>query len=67
MALYLTCGLCGRKQAEGLLSRSLWGHLEQTPYGPLRACPTCRERDSDWQGRLLEAANGGGPYQGEAG
>lgn len=68
MALYLTCGLCGRKQAEGLLSRSLWGHLEQTPHGPLRACPTCKERDSDWESRLLEAANGGvGAYPGRLG
>jgi hypothetical protein len=66
MALYLTCGLCGRKQAEGLLSRSLWGHLEKTPHGTLRACPTCKETVSDWQSRLLEAANGGSPAFGEA-
>jgi hypothetical protein len=56
MALYLTCGLCGRKQADGLLSRNAWGHLEGTPHGPLRACPTCKERDENWQARLLERA-----------
>jgi hypothetical protein len=61
MALYLTCGLCGRKQADGLLSRNSWGHLEQTPHGTLRACPTCKEGNEDWQGRLLEVASGGSP------
>ena len=58
--LYLTCGLCGRKQADGLLSRSLWGHLERTPHGNLQACPTCKEQHADWERRLLAAANGGG-------
>jgi hypothetical protein len=61
MALYLTCGLCGRKQADGLLSRSLWGHLEGTPHGTLQACPTCKERHADWRAALLHAGNGGGP------
>ena len=58
--LYLTCGLCGRKQADGILSRGYWGHLEETPHGALRACPMCKEQHSDWQGRLLAAANGSG-------
>ena len=58
MTLYLTCGLCGRKQADGLLSRGYWGHLEQTPHGPLRACPTCKEQYEDWGSRLLTGANG---------
>jgi hypothetical protein len=58
MTLYLTCGLCGRKQADGLLSRGHWGHLEETPRGPLRACPTCKESHSDWQERLLGSTNG---------
>ena len=65
MALYLTCGLCGRKQADGLLSRGLWGHLEATPHGTLRACPTCKESTSDWQERLVQATTGSPPYAGE--
>lgn len=60
MTLYLTCGLCGRKQADGLLSRNLWGHMDDASHGPLRACPTCKESHSDWQDKLVTAANGGG-------
>ena len=60
MTLYLTCGLCGRKQADGLLSRNLWGHMDDTPYGPLRACPTCKESHTDWQDKLMTTANDGG-------
>ena len=62
MALYLTCGLCGRKQADGLLSRGLWGHLEETPHGTLRACPTCKEANSNWQERLVQATAGSPSY-----
>lgn len=49
MGLYLTCGICGRKQADGLLSRGLWGHVESVQRGTLRVCPTCKERHADWQ------------------
>jgi hypothetical protein len=53
MTLYLTCGLCGRKQADGLLSRGYWGHLEIVPHGTLRACPTCKEHHgSEWEAEL---------------
>jgi hypothetical protein len=58
MALYLDCGLCGRKQADGLLSRGYWGHLEAGAHGTLRACPTCKEQHSDWESRLLAAGSG---------
>jgi hypothetical protein len=50
--LYLLCGLCGRQQADGLLSRGYWGHLEVTSTYVLRACPTCKEQHSDWESRL---------------
>ena len=50
--LYLLCGLCGRQQADGLLSRGYWGHLEVTNTYVLRACPTCKEQHSDWESRL---------------
>jgi len=56
--LYLNCGLCGRKQADGLLSRGYWGHLEVDPHGALQACPTCKEQHADWQGRLVGTLNG---------
>jgi hypothetical protein len=52
MALYLRCGLCGRQQADGLLSRGYWGHLETGNGHPLRACPTCKEEHADWEERL---------------
>jgi hypothetical protein len=54
--LYLTCGLCGRKQADGLLSRGAWGHLETGTNGMLRACPTCKTANGDWQTQLLSVA-----------
>jgi hypothetical protein len=58
--LYLVCGLCGRRQADGLLSRTHWGHLDAgPPLGALQVCPTCKERyASDWQERLLAAVGG---------
>jgi hypothetical protein len=60
--LYLTCGLCGRMQADGLLSRGAWGHLEAGADATLRACPTCKAANADWEARLLA-----GPSTGQAG
>lgn len=68
MALYLTCGLCGHKQADGLLSRGSWGHFDAgSPHGTLRACPRCKERHTDWQGRLFATVSAAGPPQGAFG
>ena len=50
--LYLLCGLCGRTQADGLLSRGYWGHLDLGRGTALRACPTCKEQHSDWESQL---------------
>ena len=58
--LYLTCGLCGRKQADGFLSRSYWGHLEVNPHGTLRVCPMCKEANPDWEALLLASVNSSG-------
>jgi hypothetical protein len=52
--LFLQCGLCGRKQADGLLSRAYWGHLE-TGVATLCACPTCKQH-ADWEERLRQSA-----------
>jgi hypothetical protein len=57
MTLYLTCGLCGRKQADGLLSRGAWGQLDVSDGVTLRACPTCKTSNSDWQSQLSAGAN----------
>jgi hypothetical protein len=59
--LFLRCGLCGRQQADGLLSRGHWGHLELGPGSALRACPTCKQQHADWEERLrasLETGEG---------
>jgi hypothetical protein len=56
--LYLHCGLCGRKQADGLLSRAHWGHVE-TAGRSLQACPTCKQENMDWEARLRGSAEGG--------
>jgi hypothetical protein len=50
--LYLLCGLCGRQQADGLLSRGYWGHLDLGRGTTVRACPTCKEQNTDWESRL---------------
>jgi hypothetical protein len=50
--LFLRCGLCGRQQADGLLSRGFWGHLDAGNGYALRACPTCKEAHVDWEARL---------------
>jgi hypothetical protein len=57
--LYLRCGLCGRQQADGLLSRGYWGHLDAGNGSALRACPTCKEQHTDWEGRLRATTDPG--------
>jgi len=50
--LYLACHFCTRRQADGLLSRGYWGHVELDGGSALRACPTCKEAYPDWEQRL---------------
>jgi hypothetical protein len=57
--LFLRCGLCGRQQADGLLSRGYWGHLDTGNGSALRACPTCKEQHTDWEGRLRATTDPG--------
>lgn len=57
--LYLLCGLCGRQQADGLLSRGYWGHLDAGNGHALRACPSCKEQHSDWEDKLRAGAGPG--------
>jgi hypothetical protein len=63
--LYLRCVICSRQQADGLISGAAWGKLE-LPAGTdvehpalkgstLRACPTCIDRQPDWQAHVLVA------------
>lgn len=52
--LFLHCGLCGRKQADGLLSRAAWGHLALAGNGTASACPTCKEANVDWEEQLRQ-------------
>jgi hypothetical protein len=63
--LYLRCAICDRQQADGLISGAAWARL-QVPEGAavdhpalsgslVRACPTCVQRHSDWQERVLRA------------
>ncbi len=61
--LYLRCVLCGRQQADGLISGAAWGRLE-LPAGVVvehpalkgstfRCCPACTQRHPDWGQELL--------------
>jgi hypothetical protein len=61
MSLLLHCTLCGRKQADGLLSRNAWGHLPLEDGSVLRACSSCRGQYSDWEIRLRATVSTNGP------
>lgn len=50
--LFLHCELCGRRQADGLLSRGFWGHLDVADGHTLRACGDCKGSNPDWEDRL---------------
>ncbi len=60
--LFLHCGLCGRKQADGLLSRAHWGHVDGGSGQSLSACPSCKQHYSDWSSRLLASTTGSPAY-----
>jgi hypothetical protein len=60
--LLMHCGICGRKQAEGLLSKGAWGHVEIAVGHTLRACPTCKADYLDWEQRLRVSVQGETPY-----
>ncbi|HEU4451198.1 MAG TPA: hypothetical protein VFR63_14625 [Gaiellaceae bacterium] len=60
MGVFLHCYLCGRKQADGLLSRNTWGHLRLESGQTLTACPMCKEGNDDWEQRLRATLNGSG-------
>lgn len=66
--LFLHCALCGRKQADGLLSRGYWGQVDGGNGTPLRVCPTCKGTHADWEERLrVSGANAAVPARTEAG
>jgi hypothetical protein len=48
--LYMSCVVCTRKQAHGLLSHATWAVIEVSG-SPYRVCPTCREAHRDWEER----------------
>lgn len=50
--LFLSCALCGRKQAAGLLSHARWASLDVGPGSAHRVCPLCQEETPDWEQRV---------------
>jgi hypothetical protein len=50
--LYLSCRLCGRKQAVGLLSRAAWGDVALPDGTNASACPACKAEHADWEQRV---------------
>ena len=50
--LYLRCGVCGRHQADGILSRSSWVHVSLADGKNASACPECQEKHADWEQRI---------------
>lgn len=54
--LYLRCGVCGRQQADGILSRASWGHVSLSDGKDASACPECKDKHSDWEQRIQSGA-----------
>jgi hypothetical protein len=50
--LYLRCAICGRQQADGLLSRAAWVHVVRADRSNVSACPSCKAAHSDVEQRL---------------
>jgi hypothetical protein len=50
--LFLHCEFCGRKQADGLLSRAAWGHFVLDDGRALCVCAGCKALNADWEERL---------------
>ena len=65
--LFLSCGLCGQKQVDGMLSRAWWGSVDAEGR-MLHACPVCRAANEDWAVRLAASAaeTGGAAKPGRA-
>ncbi len=62
--LYLRCVVCGRQQADGILSRSSWSHVSLSDGKNASACPECKDKHSDWEQRVQSGASGDSPtYQ----
>jgi hypothetical protein len=56
--LYLHCAICGRKQADGLLSRGQWGHVALEDGTARQACPACKSSNADWETLVVASGNG---------
>jgi hypothetical protein len=67
--LYLECGLCGRRQADGLLSRAAWSHVQLGDGRTMSVCAGCKGSNSDWEERLRGrvASQAGSPETGTFG
>ena len=56
--LYLHCAMCGRKQADGLLSRAHWGHVDLPDGSARQVCPACKSAKADWETAVVSSAQG---------
>jgi hypothetical protein len=52
--LYMSCVVCTRKQAHGLLSSASWAVIEVSGSSH-RVCPNCRQAHRDWEERARTA------------
>jgi hypothetical protein len=54
MSKILTCAICGRRQALGLMSMQSWGTAEGSQK--VHACPDCQQEHRDWRDQLARRA-----------
>jgi hypothetical protein len=63
--LYLVCAICGRRQADGLISGAAWARMELPPGAAIEhpavrgttllTCPSCVAGDPAWERNALNA------------
>jgi hypothetical protein len=54
MSKVLTCAICRRRQAVGLLSMQSWATVNGARDA--HACPDCQQEHHDWRERLARLA-----------
>ncbi len=55
MSRWLTCAICRRRQAVGIMSAQAWGVVNGASTD-VHACPDCQQKHPDWRNQLERLA-----------